>query len=827
MLKSRLTDLENVFKLSLYGLMAVVGMILGSAESEGSTFSGNRLGIALPFLSIPMVISGYLLTERRDRSGSEAGKGLTANWANILGLAALCATVYEFTREGPERKLLAGTHLLLYATWIVLVQQKTIRLYWFLMALGILQIAVASVLTSKGWFGFCALMYMFGAVWTLSIFSLWRAEKQFSEVGGPVDPAATAKRIEKPHQKSVNFSSEVRSAVQHEDGTRWLTGRFVTGVLMTSCSALVVSAGFFAFVPRVWIGATVPISSDGDTLEGQGSRTGLSSTVRLGSLGTILESTDRVFEIRFTILKSEMRKTVSAQELAERLGMAEPLFRASVMTRYKDGQWESNPQANYEVIQSFKRQYKNVDILQEVRLDSKESGVLFCMDQPILINDLQREEFGLLNESTGIASLGDLRRKSGMLVYNVYSSLPSQIPGRYSFVVTSSAEEKYRSSEYFPKAKKVPENLTRLRKLTREIIDREIARRRSVDGPNAPRQLTKLEIANAIESHLRDSGRYKYTLDQSIRDPKIDPIEDFLFNRKEGHCEYFATALTLMLRAAGIPARLVCGYKGGVVRSDKKDWLEVQQRFAHVWVEAWFDDHAWTTFDATPADARSQSVLSVAERKGSLWEDVQSTLAGLWSDNVLNMSPDRQEKSIYKPMREFGLSLLATIRNVFTSPVSTLQSFFNDLMKREQWFSLSGGIVAFCLMSLLAGLVLLIRRCYLKIRSWLSNREARRIQKRHQFVEFYERFVNLMQARGLIRAPSQTQREFADMVASAYSPELAVDGLSDLPRQISSYFYQVRFGNQDLSESDLREIEDLLNKINRVVSNDRDNRERA
>lgn len=63
------------------------------------------------------------------------------------------------------------------------------------------------------------------------------------------------------------------------------------------------------------------------------------------------------------------------------------------------------------------------------------------------------------------------------------------------------------------------------------------------------------------------------------------------------------------------------------------------------------------------------------------------------------------------------------------------------------------------------------------------------------------------------------------MVASAYSPELAVDGLVDLPRHISSFFYQVRFGEQDLSDSDVRKIEDLLNKLDRVVSNERASKE--
>ena len=71
-----------------------------------------------------------------------------------------------------------------------------------------------------------------------------------------------------------------------------------------------------------------------------------------------------------------------------------------------------------------------------------------------------------------------------------------------------------------------------------------------------------------------------------VVDPKLDPVEDFLVNRKEGHCEYFASALALLLRSIDIPARMVNGFKGG-------DWNElaqvmnVRQKHAHSWVEAY------------------------------------------------------------------------------------------------------------------------------------------------------------------------------------------------------------------------------------------------
>ncbi len=83
--------------------------------------------------------------------------------------------------------------------------------------------------------------------------------------------------------------------------------------------------------------------------------------------------------------------------------------------------------------------------------------------------------------------------------------------------------------------------------------------RRWIAESGLPRQ-DRLGRARYLEQKLA-SGRYQYSLAGQHRDTRLDPIEDFLTKHPQGHCEYFATALTLMLRSQGIPARLVVGYK--------------------------------------------------------------------------------------------------------------------------------------------------------------------------------------------------------------------------------------------------------------------------
>lgn len=100
----------------------------------------------------------------------------------------------------------------------------------------------------------------------------------------------------------------------------------------------------------------------------------------------------------------------------------------------------------------------------------------------------------------------------------------------------------------------------------------------------------------AIERRLRTE--YRYSLDYE-RTPRHDPVLDFLEVHREGHCEYFAAAMALLVRASGIPARVVGGYRLGE-RNTVGGWWIVREKNAHAWVEVWLDD-GWRTFDPTPA----------------------------------------------------------------------------------------------------------------------------------------------------------------------------------------------------------------------------------
>jgi hypothetical protein len=110
------------------------------------------------------------------------------------------------------------------------------------------------------------------------------------------------------------------------------------------------------------------------------------------------------------------------------------------------------------------------------------------------------------------------------------------------------------------------------------------------------------ERAAKLERWLNDE--ISYTTDFAGREGRR-PIEEFLFDHRSGHCELFATSMVLMLRAEGIPARLVSGFLGAEV-NNLEDQLVVRQSNAHAWVEA-ETEAGWRVFDPTPPIGRPSS----------------------------------------------------------------------------------------------------------------------------------------------------------------------------------------------------------------------------
>ena len=143
----------------------------------------------------------------------------------------------------------------------------------------------------------------------------------------------------------------------------------------------------------------------------------------------------------------------------------------------------------------------------------------------------------------------------------------------------------------------------------------------------APQATQPEQIAAGLERWLQSNLSYTLELPGEVE----DPLTDFLFVRKEGHCEHFATALAVMLRTRGVPARVVGGFFGGERVGNR---FVVRAGDAHAWVEAYSPVRGWMTFDATPDDGRGARPQAVLARIVDAYERLEE----LWRARVVDYS---------------------------------------------------------------------------------------------------------------------------------------------------------------------------------------------
>ena len=253
-----------------------------------------------------------------------------------------------------------------------------------------------------------------------------------------------------------------------------------------------------------------------------------------------------------------------------------------------------------------------------------------------------------------------------------------------------------------------------------------------------------LEKAMAVEGRLRSD--YGYTLDLPRRRP-ADPMADFLFTRRKGHCEYFASAMAVLLRTEGIPARLATGFQGGIYNHLTDLWL-IRAGDAHAWVEAWIAGRGWTTFDPTPPGPPPG--FGVATRL-ALYLDAAD---GLWREWVVSYDPSRLGSlmdRIQPSAARLGIRWFDTL--------SDAQTYWGGA--RGKWLRRMSPR----LLAALGLAVLLWLAIPPAVRALAMWRRVRRV-RRGEAVEgdaalLYRRMLEILKRRGYRKPPWFTPMEFA------------------------------------------------------------------
>jgi len=253
--------------------------------------------------------------------------------------------------------------------------------------------------------------------------------------------------------------------------------------------------------------------------------------------------------------------------------------------------------------------------------------------------------------------------------------------------------------------------------------------------------------AVAIETYLRT--KFGYTL-QLPRTVPRDPVANFLFERKQGHCEYFASSMTVMLRTLRIPARVVNGFRTGEFNDLTAQYV-VRASNAHSWVEAYFPGYGWISFDPTPA---APAATRSGWNRGMLYLDA---MASFWREWVVNYDTGHQ----YNLGHEVARNSLEWFQRVRGWARRQHEALLKAARQTQQTVSHSprrwgaSAVVTVLLLLFAANLRQVwraLRRRRLAARPEKSPRLAATI--------WYERMARMLARRGWRKSPAQTPNEF-------------------------------------------------------------------
>lgn len=795
-------NVQKAMHLSFAVTVSVAALILAGAE-----------GARWPAAFTPLVAGvAYVFVDRRNLIR------LPVVAANTLGVIAFLAMSVEFYGNTLLGKLFAGSHLLVYMTWVVLLMRKGIRQLWWLAALSTLQVSVASVLTSSPTFGAALILMLLIMIWTLGVFTLHRAQVRLN---GTTSTAEDSLSNRTPDTVDVTQPT-VRNGMQFDPDERWIGLRFCGTTGFTFTTSLVIGIIAFAVFPRLWVNQ--PLAAMSTIRQALPQQTGFTETVTLGEIGQIMQSDKRVLQFEITDIHDGT--VVTPDEFATAMHMDEIMFRGNALGTYRSGKWSSgNSQGTSvgDLEQSkswFNQNSADADFRLRITQDPPIATFVFApMPAVNAINKEGRGHIGHRRLSYSLVhQISKDKHRDEPLAYEIWCESMSarhkgHTPGRFGQVAheiwkrdeSSSANAVIRREQMDAQqrciTRRLTEKLPRLAELASGIckLDQEL--------------VTEASRVERISDFLSFSGGFTYTLNASIQDPAIDPIEDFLFNRKSGHCEYFASAGALMLQAVDVPARVVNGYKGCELNSVTDRW-EVKQKHAHTWIEA-FVDGRWITVDPTPS-ARDESVSQGAAF--GWWTNLRTAVADSWYNLVQKMSL-QQQQALVRPLLDSARQTWTTLKE--QGLLASLKQFYTEvILQPQKWFRWQVGAVTFVL---LLGVALLFQRRPDKVIKdflfRLFNLLTPEKLQQQTVVRFYDNFRTLCARHGLLFSANATANENAELAVNFFRKHFLSDSDRQIPLRIAGAYNVVRFGGKVLAPEKIGQIRDDIVRLGRILNN--------
>ena len=569
---------------------------------------------------------------------------------------------------------------------------------------------------------------------------------------------------------------------------------------------------------------------------------GFSEEVRIGSLGTVIPYYREVMSIRPTKNRdnraSENSSTTNADTPYKEIDGHEIYLRGVALDHYESGIWSATRSESMQP--NSIRAFSTGTVTQSDNSENGDtylriSGYLF----PAVGVPVDRFNAMFFEEETDLVNLyltvqplnsriffapwpffqADRRaREPGSIAVRFVGDRVEEVARRGtegSVVIFSTAFRNGEQIDLIPCVERL--NLENLLQIPDTGLESLIALAKRWDDESGIAKTNIVDRAKNMERLFISDERFRYQLGGTIRNPGLDPLEDFIRNSPVGHCEYFSGALALMLRSVGIGSRVIVGFKTLAMAPGKNGYC-VRQSDAHTWVEvylprdtisdrlhgpytAWWGRGAWLRLDPTP-DAAPPTFL---ENVSFSLTDLSQWIQNLWGEYILNMDTEKQTTNIYQPIRQVGQFVLERIFNVgfWREVIEDIPAHYARLFanqKADRW-TLFDWTLLLTPIALVLTLLHLVRRYWNSIRGWF-RRISEEERRRRITIDFYVRMERILAKRGIERRHGETPKEYVLR--------------SDWPNwtlPIIDAFYRVRYGAAELNDAELQTVRNCLDKL--------------
>lgn len=711
-----------------------------------------------------------------------------------MALAALyCVSDFADLEAPGNRQMVAVAQLLVFVQAILMLQRKSRRILEQLGVFCLLELIVAAVFNDAIHYGLLLVPISIVGALALCLLAVVSTWEGFSDGDGLAADGSQYSPVGERELIVVSSPDSVRSMAA--------TANRMPRVALFALapSVLLVAAVFFYALPR---------TADANRMSNRSQAlVGFSETMRIEQLGRMMQSTDPA--VRVYLREPVTNRPYRVDTGLYLRGVVLEVYNRTTSGIAAAGEWTAVERGGINVAQRLPRQYfppRRSDrnfydpVICDVTCESMKQPALFAIapyhserDHPDIMHSVGR---WILRRRHNVDSVFP-RINYSFGSHAFRRGVQTDLLGRYA------DPQRLLSSDSLVWERAEQAYLDQLLEYDPDAIPSASALATGVSAAISSSSRTDFRTAKALEAYLASSGLFSHTLDLTFeRVPGLDPTEQFLSIDRKGHCQYFASALTMMLRSQGIPARVVVGFRTEEY-NELGQYYVARQLHAHAWVEALIDadqlpetravygqppcDHYWLRLDPTPGGAAG------GEQDAAGVDQVIDLAQNIWDDYVVEMDSQRQGEAVLKT------PVLSPLSQSYSQWINSITSKLAQIRAGE----LGGGTLAanraFSLPAAAAGILMTVAvATLLKLRApnWIRRRISSQTQDQpaRPAVDFYASALDQLARLGVVRRSTQTPVEVALQAEQSMSRQQFAP-LSEPLQLLTDAYYETRFGS--------------------------------